>query len=150
MKYKIYTINIFDSNMDDLNKFISTHRIIDIKKSLVSLEDKSYWNFLIEYESSTNEKSENNKKSPNKSTRIDYREILSDDDFTKFSKLRDLRKEIADKNKIAVYNVFDNAQLAEMVTEKIKTKEGLSKISGIGDSKLDKFATVFLELLVQF
>ncbi len=136
--------------MDDLNKFISTHRIIDIKKSLVSLEDKSYWNFLIEYESSTNEKSENNKKSPNKSTRIDYREILSDDDFTKFSKLRDLRKEIADKNKIAVYNVFDNAQLAEMVTEKIKTKEGLSKISGIGDSKLDKFATVFLELLVQF
>ncbi len=147
MKYKIYTINIIDNDTKELNNFVSSHRIVNIKKSLVTQEDQSYWSFLIEYvEKEIN--AERSVKYTGKAT-IDYKDLLSEEDFTKYVRLKELRKELSEKNKIAVYNVFNNAQLAEMITAKAKTKADLSKISGVGDSKLEKFGEDFLKVLVK-
>ena len=46
--------------------------------------------------------------------KIDYLKILNDQDFTKFSKLREWRKEKAIQEKIAPYIIFTDAELAEI------------------------------------
>ena len=83
------------------------------------------------------------KDSPGKS-RIDYKEVLSPEDFELFSRLRELRKSIADVEGIPPYAVFTNEQLAEMARTKVKTKSDMSKINGIGDAKMKKYADRFL------
>jgi hypothetical protein len=47
--------------------------------------------------------------------REDYREVLSPEEFVVFSKLREVRKQFAEKESVPAYTIFTNEQLAEMV-----------------------------------
>jgi hypothetical protein len=89
-----------------LNSFIRGHRIIQARKELVSVESQQHWAILVEYlDMPLKESSE-----PGKS-RVDYREVLSPEDFTLFSKLREVRKKLAEDNGLPVYAVCTNEQL---------------------------------------
>ena len=79
----------------------------------------------------------------------DYKEILSADDFAVFAKLRELRKEIAQREAVPVYTVFTNEQLAQMVENRCRSKTDLEKITGVGDARIEKYGQGFLELLQQ-
>ena len=46
-----------------------------------------------------------------------------------------------------VYTIFTNEQLAQMAQTKARTKADLEKIEGIGDARIEKHGTRFLELL---
>ncbi len=63
--------------------------------------------------------------------------------------MRDLRKEIAQGEAVPVYTIFSNEQLAQMVTDGVKTKAALEKIGGIGDARVAKYGTRFLELMTK-
>jgi superfamily II DNA helicase RecQ len=78
---------------------------------------------------------------------VDYKEVLSAEDFAVFAKLRDLRKEMAEKEGVPPYAVFTNEQLAAMVTTKADTQAALAKIDGIGSARIEKYAAAFLEAL---
>ena len=67
--------------------------------------------------------------------KIDYKEVLSEQDFAVYSTLRDIRKKIADTEGVPVYTILTNEQLAEIVRRKITSKNALSAIQGIGDKK---------------
>jgi len=82
-------------------------------------------------------------KNTGRKSRIDYKEVLNEQDFALFSKLRELRKQIAEKEGIPVYAVFTNEQLAEIVRRKVKTKTEMRKIEGIGEAKVEKYGTIF-------
>lgn len=62
---------------------------------------------IVEYDKSDIKKAIDFKEKP----KIDYRDILKPEDFTIYSKLREIRKEIAEKNGVPVYTVFTNEQL---------------------------------------
>jgi ATP-dependent DNA helicase RecQ len=64
-----------------------------------------------------------------------------------FTKLRTLRKEIADIEDIAPYIVFNDATLSELARIKPQTSEGLLGINGIGDTKLLRYGQPFLQLI---
>jgi ATP-dependent DNA helicase RecQ len=66
-----------------------------------------------------------------------------------FSQLRALRKEIADKEDIAPFIVFNDATLTELASIKPKTSRAMLSISGIGDTKLARYGRPFLALLQQ-
>jgi superfamily II DNA helicase RecQ len=80
-----------------------------------------------------------------KGERVDYREVLSDGEFRVFAHLRDLRKEIANKEAVPVYAVFTNEQLAEMARRLPRSKAALAQINGIGDAKTQKYGQSFLD-----
>lgn len=146
MYYKIFTISLINHSEDveDLNKFINTKRIISIDKHIIQKDNNSYISFIIEYDKKDNQ---NDFKITTKKPKVDYKEVLNQTDFVIFSKLRDIRKEIADKEGIPVYNVFTNEQLAEIVKNKVNTKTDLSKIPGVGEAKMDKYADKILEFM---
>lgn len=66
-----------------------------------------------------------------------------------FTKLRALRKEIADAEDIAPYIVFNDATLSELARIKPKTSYAFLDISGIGDTKLLRYGQPFLQLIQQ-
>ncbi len=82
-------------------------------------------------------------------SKVDYREVLNEQDFAVFAKLRDLRKEIAQASGVPVYAVFNNEQLAKMVQEKARTKADLEAIAGVGDARIEKYGPRFLDFLKQ-
>ncbi|MCB1684721.1 MAG: HRDC domain-containing protein, partial [Pseudomonadales bacterium] len=64
--------------------------------------------------------------------------------------LRALRKEIADEQGVPPYVVFHDATLIEMIQVRPASPADLLEISGIGQSKLEKYGQKFLDLLGEF
>ncbi|MCD7935421.1 MAG: DNA helicase RecQ, partial [Tannerellaceae bacterium] len=61
--------------------------------------------------------------------------------------LRQLRKRIAEREKLPAYIVFSDAALADMVDKKPLTLEEFRDVKGVGDAKLEKFGNVFVALI---
>ncbi len=61
-----------------------------------------------------------------------------------FTKLRNLRTEIAREEKVPPYIVFSDKTLTHMCLLKPKTKEEMLKVSGVGEFKFEKYGERFL------
>ncbi|WP_237068409.1 DNA helicase RecQ [Microbulbifer guangxiensis] len=64
--------------------------------------------------------------------------------------LRNCRREIAEARGVPPYVVFHDATLREMLATRPQTPEALLAISGVGDSKLQRFGDAFLAVLRDF
>ena len=122
---------------DELNAFLRSHRIVNIEKRLIDGDRGTGWVFLVEYGTEGGKSA-----SGASSQRIDYREVLNPVEYALYDKLRNLRKEIAEKSSIPVYAVFTNDQLAAMVKKPPKTARDLLSISG-DTRRVDKRAWEF-------
>ena len=78
---------------------------------------------------------------------VDYKEVLSPEDFVIFARLRETRKELAKTEQVPAYAIFTNEQLAEMARVRPVSKNGLAKIVGVGESRIQKYGTRFLKIL---
>ena len=61
--------------------------------------------------------------------------------------LRACRKQLAEENGVPPFVVFHDATLSEMMERQPANREQLLKISGVGESKLEKYADAFLAVL---
>lgn len=145
MKYQFFSIPAFDSGIpaDELNKFCSQHRVVQVEKHFVENGDTSFWSFCVGY------LDVDNRQGANLRSRIDYREVLNEADFAVFAKLRTVRKQLAEADGVPPYAVFTNEQLAKMVTEKITSKSEMKAIDGVGESRIAKYADAMLEVLLE-
>jgi len=126
---------------DELNVFLRSHRIVNVEKRLIDGERGTGWVFLIEYGNIDTKNS-----APSSSQRIDYREVLNPTEYALYDKLRDLRKQIAEKAGIPIYAVFTNDQLAGMVKKPPKSPKDLLSISGIGEARVKQYGEAFVKL----
>ncbi|OHX67338.1 DNA helicase RecQ [Flammeovirga pacifica] len=67
-----------------------------------------------------------------------------------FEALRVLRKDIADKENIPPYVVFNDATLKDMAEKKPISVHQMMSISGVGEMKLKKYGNEFIGLIVHF
>lgn len=143
MNYKTFTYRVPPpENPEDLNTFLDGNKILSVWREFVTNDRSTYLVFTVCYlKSSPSEKKVRN--------RIDYREVLSETDFSAYSRLRDLRKTLADQEGVPVYTVFTNAHLAEMVKKKVTTIEDIRSIEGVGAPRVEKFGREFLSLCRQ-
>ncbi|WP_226668883.1 DNA helicase RecQ [Microbulbifer aggregans] len=75
---------------------------------------------------------------------------LTPEDQPLWDALRSLRKQLAEERGVPPYVVFHDATLREMLSAKPRNREEMLAISGIGDSKLERFGDDFLQLLADF
>ena len=61
--------------------------------------------------------------------------------------LRACRKQLAESNNVPPYVIFHDATLVEMVERQPQNREQFSRITGVGESKLDKYADEFLAVI---
>jgi superfamily II DNA helicase RecQ len=129
---------------EELNRFLASHRIVSIEKHCAVLGQAAYWSFAIAYLSEMENVSGSETR---KRGSVDYKDVLNADDFAVFAQLRDLRNAMAKRDGKPPYAIFNNEQLAKMVTDRVKDKTGLAGIEGIGQARLEQYADKFLEIL---
>ncbi|OOF54899.1 DNA helicase RecQ [Rodentibacter genomosp. 2] len=78
--------------------------------------------------------------SPQRSTMVNYDKDL-------FARLRFLRKQIADKENIPPYIVFNDATLQEMAQYMPTSNIEMLQVNGVGTIKLERFAQPFIMLI---
>ena len=142
MQFKLFSIPAMgDAEAEEeLNRFLRSHRAVSVQKELVVNGDTPCWCICVEY--LLNSQLPEGKGGGR--SRVDYKEILSADDFAVFVRLRETRKELAGREAIPVYAVSTNEQLAEMAKSRATTLADLKKIDGFGDAKAEKYGETFL------
>jgi superfamily II DNA helicase RecQ len=132
----------------ELNGFLRSHKVLSVDRRWVDLETESFWSFCVDYLERGAGGPQAAKGGPARG-KVDYREVLSPDDFAVFVQLRQMRKEIAQAEAVPVYTVFTNEQLAQMVQTRATTKAALKRIAGVGDARIVKYGLRFLDLLTK-
>ena len=141
MPFKVFTIPVTspEAAENDLNAFLASHRVLTVERRWIEDGTNSFLWFCVEYHTPRGSSSEPRTNSRSNNARVDYREVLSPEDFAVFAKLRDVRKEIATAEAVPVYMVFTNEQLAQVVKTRVATKTDLAKISGLGIVRVRHF-----------
>jgi ATP-dependent DNA helicase RecQ len=73
---------------------------------------------------------------------------LDDDERDLFERLRVLRRELADEAGVPAYIVFGDKVLLEMVARRPTTARELLQVPGVGEAKLERYGSAFLDLLM--
>lgn len=129
---------------EELNRFLAGTRIRDLERRFVEDGPSSYWAFAVTV---VGDRGGSVAASGSGRERIDYKEVLSEAQFAVYSRLRELRKQLSDRDAVPAYAVATNAQLAAMITGSARTAADLARIDGFGDGRLDKYGEALLKVL---
>jgi superfamily II DNA helicase RecQ len=133
---------------ESLNAFLRSHRVLTVHREFVGQGDNSFWALTVEYlEGAAPTGSSGSSRSSK--PRVDYKEVLSPDDFAVFAKLREWRKATAEQEGIPVYAVLTNEQLAAIATNRPSSAAALKDVEGIGDGKAGKYGEGVLAVVTQ-
>jgi superfamily II DNA helicase RecQ len=129
----------------ELNAFLLGRKVLRVTRELVERDSSPGWALCVEY-LEAGEVPVGGRPGA-RANKVDYREVLSEADFVVFSRLRTLRKTLAETEGVPVYAVFTNEQLAEMAKARPASKAALGAIEGIGESRVEKYGEVLLREL---
>lgn len=148
MSLKFFTIPIQDlaSSEGELNSFMANHRVLSVDRHFVDHGASSFWTVCVDFLDGQPATSSDSR---SRRAKVDYRDLLDPEEFTVFAKLRDLRKEISQEEGVPVYTVFSNEQLAQMVQRRVNSQADLAEIEGVGEARVEKYASRMLEILKQ-
>lgn len=141
-KFFVVPVNQPERGERELNEFLASHRVLAVDRRFVDRGENSCWAFCVDYQDSIGSSELSRKK-----TRIDYKEVLSPEEFPSFVQLRELRTQLAQSEAVPVYTIFTNEQLAAMVQKDVRTKDDLQSIPGIGEARIAKYGEAFLEIM---
>lgn len=149
MQLKFFTIPLLggEDAAEDLNRFLIGHRILSVDRQLAQAGTASAWALCVAFEPAGEGRPQG--VAAGRRGKVDYREVLSEADFSVYARLRSLRKEIADAEGVPAYALFTNEQMAEMVTRRVASAAALREIPGIGEARVEKYGAVFLQALAQ-
>lgn len=143
MQLKFFTISIFtiDDEVDNLNKFLRSVKILEMRREFVQLTEGAYWAICISY--LPMQSSDSNGVV---SRKTDYKEILNDISFQKFTKFRKIRKQLSEEDAVPAYAVFTDAELAELAQINTLDLNSLKQVKGIGSRKVEKYGQRFIDI----
>lgn len=138
MEIQLFTLPLIPQKdqIEELNLFLRSHKVIDIRKEIAMADGNSVWTFCITY-------LPNPYGFPNissKGGKVDYKEVLDEEAFKRFSDLRKIRKAIADEEAIPAYAVFTDAELADIAKMNTVSIASIQSVQGVGKKKVEKYA----------
>ncbi len=104
----------------------------------------SFWSICITWQESGDQPA-----SKSRQGNIDYRDVLSPDDFALYAQLRSLRQQLAKQHGVPAYALFTNQQLADMVQRRVITLGALRELDGVGEARIEKYGQHFIALIQQ-
>ena len=84
------------------------------------------------------------------STKVSRKIQIAPQDQELWEELRQCRKYLADEYNVPPYVIFHDATLKEMIDSLPQSASELLRISGVGDSKLEKYGADFLEIIRRY
>jgi len=145
VQYSFFVIPTLDDQdaSDEMNRFMQSVKLVQVHREFVNLGGSSYWAFAIEYLSGESV----TPKSKRLKATIDYKEVLSPEDFAVYARLRDWRKETALREGVPPYVVFTNEQLATMVKKQVSLISDLQAMDGVGDARVKKYGIAVIQII---
>ena len=96
MKFRSFTVAVQPpaQGQEALNAFCGQHRVVSVEKHFVAQGAESFWAICVTYidGSGTAQSIQGGKRD-----RIDYKEVLNEQDFAIYVELRSLRKSLAEQ-----------------------------------------------------
>ena len=130
-----------DAEAEELNKFLRSHRILQVDKSF-SPDGGGYWSILVTYQENgagdlQGDVSRNRPK-------VDYSKVLAPEVYARFEALKAIRREVSRSEGISAFLVFTDKELARMAEPELLTPEALQAIEGIDRRRIEKYASAFV------
>lgn len=140
MQIKIFTIPILGGEMltKEMNVFLRSKKVLQLKEHLINNEAEGvFWCFCVRYVDDI-------AAAEREKGKVDYRELLDEASFLRFTALREIRKKVAQSDSVPAFAVFTDYELTELSKEELLTPETFKKVKGIGEKKMEKYAHYFL------
>lgn len=149
MQVKLFTLPVFvnDTSVEDLNFFLRSVRVLEIKKEFVNASSGQYWVFCITYLPISGSVSANVNLPQERREKVDYKNVLTETEFERFTLLRKIRKQIAEDDAVPPYAVFTDAELAGLSKIENLNPSAMQKIDGIGKKKVEKYGNWVCRIL---
>ena len=102
--YRFFLIPVRQSGPaeEELNRFLRSHRVLNVDRRWVDEGSESFWSFCVDY-LETGQDGRAAQGGASERGKVDYREVLSPEQFALFVKLRALRQGIAKDEAVPVY-----------------------------------------------
>lgn len=112
MQVKIFSIPILGGEAleEEMNKFLRSHKIVDMESELSSSKRGDFWTFCIRY--TTHSTSDRFLKKFDK-PKVDYQKTLEEQVYKHFLLLKKIRLEIAKEEAIPAFTIFTDAELSK-------------------------------------
>lgn len=146
MQVKVYTIPLFDNAelTEELNAFLRGHKILTLDRQHVSLGGQAFWTFCITY--LPQQSYCNTEQMQQRKGKVDYKEVLDEATFAKFSQLRTIRKHLAEQDAVPAYAVFTDSELSDIARLEEVAPENMKHIQGIGQKKVEKYGRAMCDM----
>jgi len=143
MQIRIFTIPIIGGEVltEEMNAFLRQKKVLQMEQSLIDSSNGTYWSFCIRYIEDNASSKYSGKRS-----KIDYKHLLDEASFSRFSKMRELRKKISKEEAIPAYAVFTDAELAELAKLESLSLSLMKSVKGIGEKKVEKYGHHFISI----
>lgn len=138
-------VNNRDAAEEEFNRFLRGHRVLAVHREFVAQGESSYWALAVEY--LPGEGGDDARREAGKKEKVDYKELLSPEEFARFVRLREWRKAAAQAEAVPVYIILTNEQMAEIARADCRSLRQLGAIDGIGPGRLEKYGKGVLEVL---
>ena len=148
MQLKFFRIEAGDPAFGEgeLNQFLRSQRVLTLEKSIVQGAGMpAYWSVVVEYLDGVSQKDD-----ARGVGKTDFRDILNDQDFALFCKLKEVRKAMAEEAGVPVYSIFTNRHLADMAQSRFQDAAGISSIHGVGKKRAERHAEPFVSVIKSF
>lgn len=140
MSYEIITIPFNPItkcfHTDELKKFCLNKNVLKTEVEFFRDEKQAYWTAFIEYETVL----ENTGNSTDTKGLTEAGKLC-------YERLREWRKETAEKEGIPPYVIARNSNLSEIIKKEIKTLEALKQIHGFGNKKVEKYGKDITDII---
>ena len=142
MQIKLFNIPLLEEGtvLAEMNKFIAANKVLEVEQQFFRNEKGGCWSFCVRYLA-------NSLPGGNFSTgkiKVDYKNELSEAHFTIFSKLREIRKELATADAVPAYAVFTDEELSAIAQMPQLSPGEMQKLKGIGEKKMEKYGNQLL------
>ncbi len=109
---------------------------IEFEKQLVVAGGGAFWCFCVTWidGAGTTDKE-----------KADYKKILDEATFQRFSKLREIRKRLAQDEALPAYTIFTDEELAALAKIEDLTLSKMKTVKGVGEKKVEKYGKHFIE-----
>jgi len=149
MQIQIFNVPLTDGGegLSEMNRFLMGHKVLEVEQRFFQNEKGGCWSFCVRYLPAVNGFQTASKE------KVDYKLVLSEAEFAVFSRLREIRKQIAINDAVPAYAVFTDEELAGIAKLPIKDVETehvlslLMTVKGIGEKKVEKYGKQMMDML---
>ncbi len=132
-----------DDSLELMNKFVRGHKVLDVDRQFyVSSDNVGHWSVFVTYLSQSAPQENSGTQTRPK---VDYKEVLSPEEFERFTRLRSIRKMLADADAVPAYAVFTDAELAQIARLPQIDCGFLKSLSGLGEKRVEKYGVQLCE-----